>query len=169
MNFDKNKFEALIKKSEELRQSGTFDLSKEEDLSLAVMNLISIEEHLFFTASKTKDKEYLSILNETRELRKELLAKMIPVNEGETWCISKHFLAASMRMIEVGTKLQSAGEKKDAEEMFEKAYKIYSMFWAIRLKLADVSDIKDEDVSKNDNKEWTTEDIMEKLIDCCKE
>ncbi|MBI4127845.1 MAG: hypothetical protein HY459_02110, partial [Parcubacteria group bacterium] len=35
----------LMEKMEELRRSGGVDLSTEEDLSLAIMNLISLEEH----------------------------------------------------------------------------------------------------------------------------
>jgi hypothetical protein len=38
-------------------------------------------------------------------MRKELLAKIIKEYEGENWCISKHLLASSMRLMEVGTKM----------------------------------------------------------------
>src|SRR3989344_4936235 len=103
--------EKLIKKIEELKQKKGADLSLEEDLSLAIMNLISFEEHFFFTAEKTKKDIYLKYLEEARELRKKLLAKMIPQNEGESWCIGKHLLAATMRLMEVGTKYQTM--KKD--------------------------------------------------------
>ncbi|MEK7618509.1 MAG: hypothetical protein AAB410_05190, partial [Patescibacteria group bacterium] len=99
--------EELIKRVNELKASGSFDLSTEEDLSLAIMNLVSLEEHFFFTGEKTGKGEYFDLLNSTREIRKTLLAKMIDQHEGETWCISKHLLAATMRLMEVGTKLQS--------------------------------------------------------------
>jgi len=96
---------SLLKKVESLKKSPDFDLSLEEDLSIAVMNLISLEEHFFLTAEKTgKKTEYLKMMDEVREMRKTLLAKMIPAHEGETWCITKHLLAATMRLIEVGTK-----------------------------------------------------------------
>lgn len=171
MTFDKEKFEALLKKVEELKKSGTFDLSREEDLSIAVMNLISLEEHFFFTAEKTKNSDYFNLLEETREIRKSLLAEMIPAHEGETWCISKHLLAASMRIMEVATKLRSDGKKKEAEAMFEKAYRVYAMFWGIRLKLIDLSGVnaKDNEPLISEKKPWTAEDIVEKLVDCCKE
>ena len=171
MKLNKEKFEELLEKVEELRKSGTFDLSKEEDLSIAVMNLISLEEHFFFTAKKTKNSDYLNLLEETREIRKSLLAEMIPIHEGETWCISKHLLAASMRIMEVATKLRSDGKKEEAEEMFEKAYRVYAMFWGIRLKLIDLSGVsaKDDVPAPSEKKPWTVEDIVEKLVDCCKE
>ena len=48
----REKFDELVKKIEAAKASGTVDLSMEEDLSIAVMNLISLEEHFFFTANK---------------------------------------------------------------------------------------------------------------------
>lgn len=39
-------------KVKDLEKGHHLDLSSDEDLSIAIMNLISIEEHLFFTAQK---------------------------------------------------------------------------------------------------------------------
>ena len=102
-----NNYDELIKKVNKLKEDGGIDLSMEEDLSIAVMNLIGLEEHLFFTAEKTGKDEYFDLLETVRETRKQLLGKMIKQTEGEVWCISKHLLAASMRLFEVGTKMQS--------------------------------------------------------------
>jgi len=103
--------EELTKKVEQAKKSGV-DLSTEEDLAIAVMNLISLEEHFFFTGAKTDKTEYYDLVHEIREMRKTLLARMIPKTEGESWCISKHLLSTTMRLMEVGTKLQSDGKKK---------------------------------------------------------
>src|SRR3990167_3859588 len=138
----KPQFDLLLERVEKMKKSGTVDLSTEEDLSLAVMNLVSLEEHFFFTGVKTKKPEYFDLLGEVRNTRKELLAKMMDKNEGETWCISKHLLATTMRLIEVGTKLNSDGKKSEAQEMFARAHKTYSIFWALRLKLIDTSGFK---------------------------
>ena len=70
--------------------------------SKPIMNLISIEEHLFFTFNKTKDDKYLKLLDEVRLMRTELLKQIITDYEGEVWCISKHLLAASMRLMGIG-------------------------------------------------------------------
>ena len=102
------------------------DLSSDEDLSIAIMNLISIEEHFFFTAEKTGKPEYFDLLKQVREMRKELLKKIIKEYEGEVWCISKHLLAASMRLMEVGTKQLGQGKQAEAEDLFRKAYELYS-------------------------------------------
>lgn len=166
----------LIKKVNELKASGSVDLSTEEDLSLAIMNLVSLEEHFFFTAQKTKQPNYLDLLQQTREIRKSLLARMVPQNEGETWCISKHLLAATMRLMEVGTKLHSDGKTDEAKLMFDRAYEVYSMFWALRLKLIDVSGVAKVDThqlnihdASKATTPWTKEDIVSKLVDCCNE
>ncbi len=168
--------EELMEKINKLKATGELDLSMEEDLSIAIMNLISLEEHFYFTAEKTGNNGYIDLLHETREIRKQLLAKMIDRHEGETWCIAKHLLAATMRMMEVGIKLQSSGKKEDARDMFKKAYEVYSLFWALRLKLINVAHVKkisDNQLNIHDKsdslKPSTREELISKLVDCCKE
>src|SRR3990167_1585243 len=94
----------FLDKVKKLEKGEKLDLSSDEDLSIGIMNLISIEEHLFFSGNKTGKSEYFDLLNEVREMRKDLLKRIIKDYEGEVWCISKHLLAASMRLMEVGTK-----------------------------------------------------------------
>jgi len=141
---DNNKEQKIQELLEKVKQSkdGKLDLSSDQDLSIAIMNLISIEEHFFFTGAKTGKSEYYDLLNQAREIRKELLKKIIKEYEGEVWCISKHLLAATMRLMEVGTKYLGKGEKKEAEDLFSKAYDLYSLFWGLNLKLLNVSDVK---------------------------
>jgi len=160
------KLEDILKKVEELKKGGAIDLSMEEDLSIAIMNLVSLEEHLFFTGEKTGNAEYFDFINQVREIRKEMLAKLIARHLGETWCIGKHLLAASMRLMEVGTKLQGDDKKTEAQEMFDRAYQLYSLFWAVRLKLVDADKFKSIAASE---KAWTSQDIVEKLVNCCDE
>lgn len=161
--------EELIEKVNKLKTTGELDLSMEEDLSIAIMNLISLEEHFFFTAQKTGKDEYFDLLNQTREIRKQLLAKMIDIHEGETWCIAKHLLATTMRLMEVGTKLQSSGKKDESRDIFKKAYEVYSLFWALRLNLISVSEMKKAGDKSDPDKPMTKEDLLSKLVDCCKE
>ena len=42
MNEENDKFSELMKKIERMKKSGEVDLSTEEDLSIAVMNLVSL-------------------------------------------------------------------------------------------------------------------------------
>lgn len=157
----------------EKNKDNKLDLSSDEDLSIAIMNLISIEEHFFFTAEKTGNEKYLDLLREAREMRKELLKKMIKEYDGEVWCISKHLLAASMRLMEVGTKYLGKGQKKEAKEMFEKSYNLYSLFWGINLKAVDIGKVeklKSDQLDKDDKEKGVFAKmklLVKKAIDCC--
>jgi len=164
MNTETLKMDEFMAKIESLKEKAGVDLSTAEDLSLAVMNLISLEEHFFFTGVKIKKDEYFDTSLEIREIRKSLLAELMPHNEGETWCISKHLLAATMRLIEVGNKLHSEDHKNKAKGMFEKAYKLYSIFLALKLKL-----ISGEKIQKTAKDSSRLEDLLTKLADCCDE
>ena len=118
------------------------DLSSDQDLTIAIMNLISIEEHLVFSGAKTGKTAFYDLVEEVRETRKRLMQKIIPSYEGEVWCISKHLLATSMRLMEVGTKQQSLGNKEQAYDLFNKAYDMYCLFWGLNMNMLAVKDAK---------------------------
>lgn len=168
------------------------DLSSDQDLTIAIMNLISIEEHLVFSGAKTGKNSFYDLIEEVRELRKTLMQKIIPSYEGEVWCISKHLLASSMRLMEVGTKQQSLGNKGEAYKLFSQAYDLYCLFWGLNMNMLNVDDVKwiedkSEDVKKLSQKvEKVTAPIIEekkteepksalskmkafvrKAVDCC--
>jgi hypothetical protein len=134
-NIKKEDVQNLVDKYDTLVKDEELDLSADQDLSIAIMNLISIEEHLFFTGAKTENDYYYEVLKEVREMRKDLLKRIIKEYEGEIWCISKHLLAASYRLMEYGTKHLGKGDTKLASDMFEKAYGVYSLFWILNDKV----------------------------------
>jgi len=150
--------EKLLGKVEKVTKEKKLDLSSDEDLSIGIMNLISIEEHLFFTAEKTGNQTYYDLLREVREMRKELLKKIIKEYEGEVWCISKHLLASSMRLMEVGTKQLGRGNKTEAKGLFEKSYTLYSLFWALNLKIIKPESVKGKVVSEEELKKAVDEE-----------
>ena len=179
METNKEKIEHLIEKLGEMKSTSGIDLSSGEDLSIALMNLVSIEEHLYFSAIKTSKQKYFDMLNSVREIRKELMQKIVKNPKGEEWCLSKHFLAASMRLIETGTKYLKGGKKEEAWNFFEKAFEIYSMFWAINLSaegddkvisgLVEKSNEKGDAEAGKINFRSKLTDMAKKIIDCCKE
>jgi hypothetical protein len=119
------------------------------------------------------------------------LRKIIKEYEGEVWCISKHLLAASMRLMEVGTKQHKLGHKEEANDLFQKAYDLYSLFWAVNMKIIKTDDIKkidDDAMNVHDKKNETAVEntatkaenqpvrsgfmgkmgeLVRKAIDCC--
>lgn len=181
----------LLDKVKKLERGENLDLSSDEDLSIGVMNLISIEEHLFFTSQKTGKSEYLEVLAEVREMRKSLLKMLIKDYEGEVWCISKHLLSASMRLMEVGTKALGKANLASAQDLFKKSYQLYSLFWGLNLglvkptgatKVAGQVDhevveriaLDSEKVAKLDQPANSSlfsklGEIVKKAVDCCRE
>jgi hypothetical protein len=173
-------YKTLIEKTEKIIKEKKLDLSSGEDLSIGIMNLISIEEHLFFSAQKTGKKGYLELLKEIRSMRTDLMKEIVKDYEGEVWCISKHLLAASMRLMEVGTKELKKGDKEKAGKMFQNSYKLYSLFWGLNTKMVNLGEVKRDikDVYLVDEKAKKFEkvsifsklnDFVQKALDCCRE
>jgi hypothetical protein len=164
----------FIQKVDTMKKENKLDLSSDQDLSIAIMNLVSIEEHFFFTGGKLEKSSYYDMIKDVREMRKELMLKIVKEPEGEVWCISKHLLAASMRLMEVGTKQLGIGRKDEAYNLFDKAFNLYSLFWGLNMKLLNVGDIKkidDEAVNKHDTEKKGLMGrlgvLVKKAIDCC--
>jgi len=175
----------FVKKINDLKRDNKLDLSTDEDLSLAIMNLIAIEEHLFFTANKTGKDGYYGLLKTVREMRKRLLKKIIKEYEGEIWCTSKHLLSGSMRLMEVGTKHLKEGNDQTAKEMFTQAYELYLLFWAVNLKVikqtetklldkAVIEKLKGLGINQEQPEETKSKGLMgrlgelvKKAVDCC--
>jgi len=168
----------FVTKIDEMKKKDRMDLSSDQDLTLAIMNLVSIEEHFFFTAEKTGKLEYYDFLNEVREMRKALLKKIVGEPEGELWCISKHLLAASYRLMEVGTKQLTLDNKQDAYDLFAKSFKLYTLFWGLNMGIIKTDGIKkidDNAVNKHDVDPQPQGlfvklgELVKKAINCCKE
>ena len=179
-NLDIEKFMDKIKKAE---AGHKLDLSSGEDLSIAIMNLISLEEHMLFNGNKTGKVKYFELLKEIREMRVSLLKTIIKDPEGEVWCTSKHLLAASMRLFEVGTKAQTKGDTKVAYDMFKKSFDLYNLFWGINLGLVKNEDLKSTSVLPALSREGSgkglnikksdllgkVSGVIGKILDCCRE
>ena len=140
----------FIEKVDQAKKMNPKDLSSDQDLTIGIMNLISIEEHLMFSGAKTEKTGYYDLIEQIRELRKKLMLKVIPSYEGEVWCISKHLLSSSMRLMEVGTKQQSLGNKEEAYELFNQSYELYCLFWGLNMNMLNLENVK-----------WVKDDINE--------
>lgn len=144
-NTKKMSLEEMVKKMDDAKKVNPLDLSSDQDLTIALMNLVSLEEHFFFSGAKTKKTGFYDLINVVRDMRKELMERIVTKNnteDGEVWCISKHLLAASMRLYEVGTKALSAGKKQDAYNLFGKSYELYSLFWGLNMHMIDLKGVR---------------------------
>ena len=155
----------FIKNIEEIKEKDSLDLSLGEDLSIALMNLVSLEEHFLFSYMKTSQQKYLEFLEQIRELRKKLMLRIVKKDdESEKWCISKHLLAASMRLTEVGTKYLHERKKKEGEDCFIEAFNLYSLFWAVN----GIGSVEEKN-KINESKLSKISQLIKKILDCCKE
>jgi len=162
----------FIDQAKKIEKGHSLDLSSGEDLSIAIMNLIGIEEHMFFTSQKLGDTKYLDVLNTAREMRKELMKKIVKEGQGEVWCTSKHLLSASMRLMEVGTKSLTKGDQKEANDYFKKSFDLYNLFWGLNLGLvnSDPKKIKfEEKPLPQKSLMGTISQTIGKILDCCRE
>ena len=132
----------FVERIDNAKKKNPKDLSSDQDLTIAIMNLISIEEHLIFSGAKTGKNSFYDMVQDIREMRKNLMLKIIPSYEGEVWCISKHLLATSMRLMEVGTKQQSMGNTEEAYNLFNQAYDLYCLFWGLNMNLIDMKQVE---------------------------
>ncbi|MBD5389400.1 hypothetical protein HDR63_04060 [bacterium] len=142
---EKMSLNELVNRVDASKKVNPLDLSSDQDLSIALMNLISLEEHFFFSGAKTQKTGFYDLINTVRDMRKELMERIVQkstAETGEVWCISKHLLAASMRLMEVGTKALGAGKTSEAYNLFNKAYDLYSLFWGINMNLIDLAGVR---------------------------
>lgn len=142
----------FVEKMDQAKKVNPKDLSSDQDLSIGIMNLISIEEHLMFSGAKTGKNSYYDLIEQVREIRKNLMQKLIPHYEGEVWCISKHLLSSSMRLMEVGTKQLSLKNTAEAYDLFNKSYELYCLFWGLNMNMLNIEDVKWIEDTKEDIK-----------------
>ena len=132
----------FVERMDQAKKLNPKDLSSDQDLTICIMNLISIEEHLMFSGAKTEKTSYYDLIEQVRELRKNLMLKIIPQYEGEVWCISKHLLSSSMRLMEVGTKQMSLKNKEEAYKLFDQSYDLYCLFWGLNMNMLNIEEVK---------------------------
>lgn len=159
------KTDNFIKKIEEIKAKNNLDLSAGEDLSIALMNLVSLEEHSFFSYVKTHNNKFLEVLETCREMRKKLLVRLVVKDDSEIWCMSKHLLASSMRLYEVGNRYLHDGKEDAAKQSYEDAAELYALFW----KLNASGKIGESKATYKPAEKKSVFSSVKKLLECCKE
>jgi len=170
----------FVKDIEKMKEKNVLDLSAWEDLSIALMNLVSLEEHSFFSYAKTKDEKFLKILEATREMRKRLLKLIVKDDENdnsERWCMSKHFLATSMRLYEVANRLLHEKKVEEAKSLYKDAAEMYGMFWMLNMtndkkasfEFEESEEVKNSSIKIDKKEEKSIFSTIKKWLECCNE
>jgi len=109
------------------------DIDRLQNVYWAAMNLLGIEEHIFFTAMKAENdddrNDWMAIHEKVRKMRSKLLKIMLEGHvEQESWCTAKHILGAAMRLHEAAYKYE--GELR--KELTEYANFVYDLFYVMQ-------------------------------------
>ena len=163
------KVQNFVKTITEVREKNELDLSAGEDLSIALMNLVSLEEHSFFSFVKTKDEKFLDILETCRELRKKLLEKLVNKDDSETWCMRKNLLASSMRLYEVGNRALHENKKEEAKQLYSESAELYALFWKLNLGDKSEKKLSNDSINYSAKEKKSLFSGIKKLLECCKE
>lgn len=165
------KIKNFVKAILEVKEKNKLDLSAGEDLSIALMNIVSLEEHSFFSYVKTQDEKFLEILETCRELRKRLLAKIVKKDDSEKWCMSKHLLASSMRLYEVGNRYLHEKKMDEAKQSYVDAAELYALFWKLNLgkDMNGKEIVTENSISYEGEEKKSIFSGIKKLLECCKE
>lgn len=117
----KTSLNKLVKSADDAKKVNPLDLSSDQDLTIALMNLLAIEEEF----------EYV------RDIRVELMSRIV-VPDTDAWGMSERLLGMAMQLIDDGNK--AAGDS--AYKLYNRAYELYSMFWGINMGLVKIDDVK---------------------------
>ena len=108
----------LVEAADAKRKVNPLDLSSDQDLTIALINLVAIED-------MAPSGEVAQMV---RGIREKLMSKMVADDDKHS-CARKFLSNAALKMKE-GDDAQKSGDDKLAREMYDAAYDAYVMFLA---------------------------------------
>lgn len=105
--------------ADENRKVNPLDLSLDQDLTIALMNLVAIEDAC--PDSKIGDM--------TRDIREQLMKRMVAdksIREN-----ARDYLSGAIGKMNDAAKAQESGDKKKAYELYEASYEAYVLYLAM--------------------------------------
>ena len=131
----RRKKQSLIESVEQMDASkkvNPLDLSSDQDLTIALMNLIAIEDG-FVAPSE--------LIDFVRNIRQDLMVRIVE-KSGDVWNASWQLLAVSGQLIDQGNQLLEQGKQADAHKVFDRAYEVYSLFWGLNMGMLEIKDVQ---------------------------
>ena len=107
-----------VRVADEQRKVNPLDLSSDQDLTIALMNLVAIEDVV-------PDSQVGEMVH---DIRKKLMARMI--TDENTQAQAREYLSQAAHKMEKANQTQETGDNKAAYELYEAAYEAYVMYMA---------------------------------------
>ena len=132
----KNKLKHMVINADNAKKVNPLDLSADQDLTIAIMNLIKLENLLDGVGVS----DGYDLCGAIRDMRHRLMGRVVSDKAGELWNMSLYLLGTAIDFMERGFATTGAS----AYEMFDKAYEVYSLFWGVNMGLVTISDVAQE-------------------------
>lgn len=104
------------------------DLSSDQDLTIAIMNLIAIED---MCGGKLSDM--------VCAMRQNLMRRV--VNKTDDMDVTVALLGGAIRRMDAGNRAMDCGDAALAYRMYDDAYGLYSLFWGVVMGMVSGADI----------------------------
>jgi hypothetical protein len=131
-----SEIKSVIEHADAAKKVNPLDLSSDQDLTIAVMNLIAIE-----------DMACGDVADAVGEMRAALLGRIVPVEKNMD--LSVGLLGTAMRLIESGNRAADLGDMETAYRVYDEAYSAYSLFWGLNMGFVSADDIKISEIGVN--------------------
>ena len=105
------------------------DVGFMDDALLYIENMVCAEHHAMESWVSSKDEKWMDILIQIRRNRSKMLYKLVPKENSEIYCFSKHILCCAEALKELANRyterkdFKSAKECLDESSLYEKLFK----------------------------------------------
>lgn len=121
----KTSMKQMVERADMAKKVNPLDLSSDQDLTVALMNLIVLED---------LSANYPELYSMVHDMRVELMSRVVHGTDDVRYA-SKHLLGDAMRFIDSGNKSGDYGS-------YDRAYELYSLFWGLNMGLIDMRGVK---------------------------
>ena len=128
--FKKKSISKAVEKADSAKKVNPLDLSSDQDLTIALMNLAVLERNFDLSGE---------LMDCVRDVRHDLM-KRIVAPSSDKWGVTKYLLAESMQLMADGNRALDAAKNKDAYMLYNRSYELYSLFWGINMGLISIKD-----------------------------
>ena len=112
-----------IEYADEQKKVNPLDLSSDQDLTVALINLIAIEDFV-------PDSQIAQMIHQIRvKLMQPIVDKA--VIDGDVWQVLEKILSSVGALIHIGNQALQRGDKAAAYRAYDDAYEAYAMFWGL--------------------------------------